>query len=96
MRDEKLKKNMIIKFKVLRKYLSCTDKLSICIKESMDYKNFVSIKDVPDSYNDLYIYGIGMIESEFYRDGEYGYTAVGDNSNLTLESCIEIVLFKEL
>lgn len=85
-----------IRFEVLRKYLSSIDRLSICIKETMEYENFIYCREVPDSYNDLYVYGIGMIESEFYIDGEHGYTAAGDRNNLTLVSCIEIVLSKEL
>ncbi len=85
-----------IRFEVLRKYLSHIDRLSICIKETMEYENFIYLREVLDSYNDLYVYGIGMIESEFYIDGEHGYTATGDSNNLILVSCIEIVLSKEL
>ena len=84
-----------IRFEVLRKYLSHIDRLSICIKETMEYENFIYLREVLDSYNDLYVYGIGMIESEFYIDGEHGYTATGDSNNLTLVSCLEIVLSKE-
>ena len=36
-----------------------------------------------------------MIEIEFYKDKEYGYTAMGDINNLEFVSSIEIVLSKE-
>ena len=79
-----------LKFKELRKYLSRIDRLSICMLETLEYKNYIWLKHVPEEYDDLYVYGIGMIESEFYE--EHGYKAEGDRENLTLATCMEIML----
>lgn len=86
--------NNNITFGTLRKYLSIIDRLSICMLETSQYKNFIYKTDIPDCYDNLYVYGIGMIESEFYKDGKYIYTVTGDRENLTFASCIEIVLSK--
>ena len=72
-----------IKFEIMRKYLCHINRLSICIIETTEYRNFISLKDVPDDYNDMYVYGIGIIESEFYIDEKYGYTVTGDRNNFT-------------
>lgn len=34
-----------IKFRELRERLSTTDRISICHKETLQYKNFITIKD---------------------------------------------------
>lgn len=60
-------------FKELRdRYLSNSDLLSICNKDTLVYENFVCLRNVPESYDDLYIYGIGMTYSEFpqLREGK--------------------------
>ncbi len=84
-----------LRFRDLRKYVSVIDRLSICMLETMDYRNYVCLEDVPEEYDDLYVYGIGMIESEFFKDGEYGYRTEGDRENLTFVTCMEIMLSKK-
>lgn len=81
-----------IKFGDLRATLSVIDRISICYKETLQYKNFVTIKDVPNSYDDLTVYGIGGIESEFYKINDFKYSTEGNSENLVLLSCIEIVV----
>lgn len=81
-----------IKFRILRKYISQIDRLSICRKETLKYENYISIKDVPDTYDDLFVCGIGMIESEFYEVHEHIYAATGNRNNLVILPCIEVML----
>ena len=66
-----------IKFGSIRKFCSVIDRVSICRKETLCYENFDSIRQVPDTYNEKYLYGFGVIESEF-----------GD----TLQKCMEIMV----
>ena len=84
-----------ITFGTLRKYISRIERLSICMLETKEYSNYVFLKDVPDRYDDLYVYGIGMIESEFYQVQEQVFVASGDKENLVFLPCIEIVLSEE-
>lgn len=84
-----------ITFRTLRKYISRIDRLSICMKETLEYANYIFLKDVPDIYDDLYVYGIGMIESEFYEVQEHIYAATGDRDNMMILPCIEVMLSKE-
>lgn len=79
-------------FKDLRNYLSIMTRLSICMLETLNYNNYIRLKDVPHSYDDYYVYGIDMIESEFYQINEYEYAADGEPKNLTFASCIEVML----
>ena len=85
-----------ITFKELRNYLSVTDRLSICMMETSCYENFLFLKDVPHTYDDYYVYGIGMIESEFYQiNNKYEYAVSGKQEELVLVNCMEIRLSQE-
>ena len=70
-------------FRELRNYYDKLGKLSICIKETMSYKNFMRIADVPDCYDKMYVYGFGMIDSEFTNQ----FTG-----ELEIERCVEFLL----
>jgi len=82
-------------FKELRKYLSLIDRLSICDKETLNYKNYLYLEEVPESYDDMYVYGIGMIQSEFYKSAPHIYKTEGTRDELVLEYCIEVMLSKK-
>lgn len=84
-----------MKFKELRKYISRIDKVSICMLETSAYENYLLLKDVPDSYDDFFVYGIGMIQSEFYEVREGIYSTNYKEGKLVLVPCLEIVLSKE-
>lgn len=72
-----------ITFGEIRKFVSHIDRISICMQETLQYYNYRFIKQVPHDFNDLYVYGIGIIESEFEEDGE---------GRILLEKCLEIML----
>lgn len=75
-----------ITFGVIRKYCSRIDRVSICRKETLEYINFRFIDQVPHSFDALFLYGIGSIESEFYgKDGLAAPSAGGLNSLPCLE-----------
>ncbi|MCM1039438.1 MAG: hypothetical protein NC434_08945 [Ruminococcus sp.] len=82
-------------FRNLRNYLARMDRLSICMLETLNYENYMRIEDVPNTYDDYYVYGIGMIESEFYKIDKCEYAASGERKDFTLVSCIEIMLARE-
>lgn len=84
-----------ITFKELRNYLSRVNRLSICMLETSGYENFLFLEDVPYTYDGYYVYGIGMIESEFYKVGKCEYAVSGRREELVLMNCLEIVLSKE-
>lgn len=93
---------MAIKFKEIRQYISKIDRVSICMKETLTYNNYRYIKQVPHSYDECYLYGIGMIESEFEGEfgGMYDQDAGPDNEPGTVTNphefypCIEVMLSK--
>ncbi len=87
-----------VTFGILKqKYLSQTDRLSICWKETMSYENYLCASDVPEQYDVCRIYGISMITGEFYKDGEGRiYAEIGEGRMLSPEYCIEVVLEKKL
>ena len=51
--------------KEFRKYISKIDRVSICNNDTLAYRNYQFIEDVPDDYDEMYFYGVGMIKSEF-------------------------------
>ena len=72
------------KFGEIRKYLDIVSHISICMKETLQYENFSCSKDVPDSYDDFYVYGIGLIEELF--DDEI------DSTLQIFQPCREVML----
>ena len=60
-----MKKTTTIKFGELRPFFDKTGKVSICMAETLRYENYKYIKDVPHYYDNYYVYGFGIIESEF-------------------------------
>ena len=66
-----------IRFGDIRRFISVTDRVSICNYETLCYENFESIGRVPCTYNEKYLYGLRVIESEFENN---------------LEICIEITV----
>lgn len=78
-----------ITFGGIRQYFSCVDRVSICMKETLEYQNFRFIDQVPHSFDSLCLYGIGMIESEFY--GEAGLAEFSTGS-LNFLPCMEFML----
>lgn len=81
-----------IKFKELKPFISRLERLSICMLKTMQYENFIRIGDVSNKYDEYYIYGIGMIDSEFYKISKYEYSSNRTDGPLVLLPCIEIVL----
>ena len=59
-----------IKFKDFKQYLSKIDRLSIVKHEITEYENYHNINEVPDIYDELYVWGVGCIKSEFDLKGE--------------------------
>ena len=88
---------MAIKFKEIRRFLARNVRLSICFLDG-HYHNYLLVSDIPASeYDELYVYGVGMIDVEFSKDiysepeepnGEVSISM----SNLTMQPAIEIVL----
>lgn len=77
-------RNEGIPFGAIRKYCSHIDRVSICILETLSYENFQSIQDVPASYDSFYLYGFGIVGSEFPCE-----------HRMRPKVCLEIMLSKE-
>ncbi|MCM1084167.1 MAG: hypothetical protein NC393_07360 [Clostridium sp.] len=92
---DKEKKGMNIKditFGEIRCYLSCQDRFSICMLKTMQYDNFICLNDVPNTYDAYYVYGIGIIKSEFFEIDKLHYTVSGNRDDLVFLDCMEIML----
>ena len=82
----------IMRFNRLRERISLIDRISICNKETLLYENFITIKDVPKEYNNWLVCGVGMTESEFYKNGTPINSAFGKAEDRILLPCIEVVV----
>lgn len=84
-----------IKFKELRSLISVIDRVSICMRETLQYENFTYMEKVPDKYDEYYVYGIGRILSEFEIEGDPNKRDIEGNEindKYFLGECIEIML----
>lgn len=86
-----------MKFKEFRNYISKIDRVSICNKDTLRYENYQFIAEVPDMYDELYLYGIGRIQSEFPRKAvmEVPMNDGDDEDETIFAECIEIMLSDE-
>lgn len=88
---------MAIKFKEIKRFLARNIRLSICLEDG-HYHNYLLVSDIPSlEYDELYVYGVGMIDVEFSKDiysepeepnGEVSISM----SNITIQPALEIVL----
>lgn len=90
---------MSIKFKEIKKYLARNVRLSICFEDGY-YHNYLMISDIPDNkYDDLYVFGVGMIDVEFSRDvfkkPQELEGIISSTKDDDLRPAIEIVLHKK-
>ena len=86
-----------MKFKEFRNYISKIDRVSICNKDTLRYENYQFISEVPATYDELYLYGIGRIQSEFPRKSvmEVPINDGDDEDETIFAECIEIMLSDE-
>ena len=67
-------KRINIRFKQLRDYISTIDKISVCDYDSLSYDNYACMEKVSTKYDNYYVYGIGIIQSEFEnKEGKVEY-----------------------
>lgn len=90
-----------ITFGDFRKYCCVFDRVSICIQETEQYDNYRVIAHVPSTYDQYYLYGFGLFESEFVDEDFEGRDCTGSafpssasrKAGLwNFQPCIEIVL----
>ena len=83
-----------IKFKDFKRYLSVVDRLSIVRNETTEYENYHNISEVPDIYDELYVWGVGHIESDFTLENDPYAILVEDEkkigNNMYYGQCIEV------
>ena len=53
------------KFGDIREYCDRICKISICMSDTLAYENFEHISLVPNIYDEYYVLGFGVIDSEF-------------------------------
>lgn len=59
---------MAMQFKELKQYLSRIVRISVCFEDG-HYENYTLPSDIPEGrYDELYVYGVGMIDVEFPLD----------------------------
>lgn len=92
---------MAITFKELKPYIARTVRISICFHDG-HYDNYTMISDIPDGrYDDLYVFGVGMVDVEFPNDVyKRPFVSLAESIHLKtgyyLGCGLEIVLQEEL
>lgn len=90
---------MAIKFNEIKRYLARNIRLSICFEDGY-YHDYLIVSDIPaHKYDNLYLYGIGMVDVEFSRDlysePQELEGVIQSSKDDELKPAIEIVLHKE-
>ena len=83
--------NEPVYFGSLRKLISVTDRISMCMRESGDYENFETIREVPDKYDAMIVKGVGLTSMKYtptQKEIESGYSTC-------YTDYLEIVLLEE-
>ena len=70
-RNGKVMKVLDVKFGTMRDYCSKIGKVIVYLKDKDEGENYQCIDEVPESYNDYYVFGFGPGEGTFY-DEEQG------------------------
>ena len=88
-----------MKFGEFRKYVSRIDRVSICRLETSEYRNYQFISNVRSEYDELYLFGVGRIQSEFplcmcydVAVQKYGEMPEDKLEEMVYAECIEIML----
>ncbi|MBQ8922688.1 MAG: hypothetical protein IJ060_11130 [Oscillospiraceae bacterium] len=87
-----------LKFGVFRKYISKIDCVSIYNKDTLQYENYMFIDEVPEKYDELYLFGISKIQSKF-KASQAPDVVMEMSEKMALDDivyadCIEIMLSK--
>ena len=90
-------------FGEFRKYVSKIDRVSICMKETHSHQNYMFIEMVPNTFDEFYLYGVGIISSEFpLSEVPEQLARIGkkmspeeQEKEIVLAECMEIMLSEE-
>lgn len=90
---------MAIRFGEIKRYLARNVRLSICFEDG-HYHDYLMVSDIPDNkYDNLYVYGVGMIDVEFsmdtYTKPEELNGVITATEDDTLKPAIEVVLYEK-
>lgn len=86
---------MAIRFGEIKKYLARNVRLSL-YKLDDHYDDYLMVSDIPDDrYDDLYVYGVGLIDVEFSMDVFTEPKERVDTKDIDLKPAVEIVLTEE-
>jgi hypothetical protein len=95
-RDIPRRDEQLLRFRDLRGYLQTGMHFSIVIREDWSAEYYQWRRDIPEAYDDLYVYGIGMeaLSKEHIQEifGNVGHVGMNDTS---LMQQMVIVLTKE-
>lgn len=78
-----------VTFGQIREYCSRIHRVSICMESTLTYQNYRFISQVPHVFDSLYLYGVGLIESEFYGGDGLAEPSAG---KLNYLPCLEFML----
>ena len=88
---------MAIKFKEIKNYIARNVRMSICFEDGY-YHNYLMKSDIPKGkYDNLYVYGVGMIDVEFSNDVYLASSQLEESvwtKDISIEPAIEIVVTK--
>ena len=72
MDEEKLDKELSyesqLTFGQIRGLIDKTVRIQVCVQDTLEYKDYLSIREVPHDYDNIKIFGIGLVHSELVEN----------------------------
>jgi len=100
------KDRLVIKFKDFRPYINICSALSIVRYRDLSYANYWIFEEVPDKYDEMYVYNVAIRHSEFlattmtHRALAMAWHGVpldtGTDDELYMLPCLDITLGDEV
>ena len=84
-----------LKFKDIKKYISMIDRVSICIWGTQIHEHYEWVSKVPEKYDDLYLYGIGIVPRECREPNRLEKEDLLEKEGIIFRPPMEIMLSQE-
>ena len=63
--DKELSYESQLTFGQIRGLIDKTVRIQVCVQDTLEYEDYLSIREVPHDYDNMKIFGIGLVHSEF-------------------------------
>ncbi len=82
--DKELSYESQLTFGQIRGLIDKTVRIQVCVQDTLEYKDYLSIREVPHDYDDIKIFGIGLVYSELIENS----VSINERYKFAIEICV--------